>query len=70
VYAIHTISSIDLTDGLTKNKAYVVLKPGKQTTDAELNAFVKHAGIAVQMPTTNRIRQRSAEDSDRNDSEI
>jgi benzoate-CoA ligase len=41
VYAIHTISSIDLTDGLTKTKAYVVLKPGKQTTDAELKAFVK-----------------------------
>ena len=29
------------TDGLTKTKAYVVLKPGKQTTDAELKAFVK-----------------------------
>ncbi len=28
-------------DGLTKTKAYVVLKPGKQTTDAELKAFVK-----------------------------
>ena len=28
-------------DGLTKTKAYVVLKPGAQTTDAELKAFVK-----------------------------
>jgi benzoate-CoA ligase len=28
-------------DGLNKTKAYVVLKPGKQTTDAELKAFVK-----------------------------
>ncbi|MGL5003274.1 MAG: benzoate-CoA ligase family protein, partial [Casimicrobium sp.] len=28
-------------DGLTKTKAYVVLKPGKQSTDAELKTFVK-----------------------------
>jgi benzoate-CoA ligase len=28
-------------DGLTKTKAYVVLKPGAQATDAELKAFVK-----------------------------
>jgi benzoate-CoA ligase len=28
-------------DGLTKTKAYIVLKPGKQTTDAKLKAFVK-----------------------------
>jgi benzoate-CoA ligase len=28
-------------EGLTKTKAFVVLKPGKQTSDAELKAFVK-----------------------------
>jgi benzoate-CoA ligase len=28
-------------DGLTKTKAYVVLKPGQTTTDGELKAFVK-----------------------------
>jgi benzoate-CoA ligase len=28
-------------EGLTKTKAYVVLKPGAQVTDAELKAFVK-----------------------------
>jgi benzoate-CoA ligase len=28
-------------EGLTKTKAYVVLKPGAQATDAELKAFVK-----------------------------
>jgi benzoate-CoA ligase len=29
------------TDGLTKTKAFVVLKPGQQATAAELQAFVK-----------------------------
>ena len=28
-------------EGLTKTKAFVVLKPGAQATDAELKAFVK-----------------------------
>jgi benzoate-CoA ligase len=28
-------------DGLTKSKAFVVLKPGQQTDDAALKAFVK-----------------------------
>ena len=28
-------------EGLTKTKAFVVLKPGQQATEAELQAFVK-----------------------------
>ncbi len=35
------VIGVNDSEGLTKTKAYVVLKPGKQTTDAELKAFVK-----------------------------
>ena len=34
------IGKVD-ADGLTKTKAFVVLKPGQQATEAELQAFVK-----------------------------
>ena len=37
-------------DGLTKTKAYVVLKPGQSTTDAELKAFVKDRLAAYKYP--------------------
>jgi benzoate-CoA ligase len=37
-------------EGLTKTKAFVVLKPGKQTTDAELKAFVKDKLAAYKYP--------------------
>jgi hypothetical protein len=38
---MHAIESIDLTHGLTKPKAFVVLKGGLPATDAEPKAFVK-----------------------------
>ena len=37
-------------DGLTKTKAYVVLKPGQSATDAELKAFVKDRLAAYKYP--------------------
>jgi benzoate-CoA ligase len=37
-------------DGLTKTKAYVVLKPGQAATDAELKAFVKDRLAAYKYP--------------------
>ncbi|MEO8079632.1 MAG: benzoate-CoA ligase family protein, partial [Caldimonas sp.] len=35
------VIGIEDADGLTKTKAFVVLKPGQAASDAELKAFVK-----------------------------
>ena len=37
-------------DGLTKTKAYVVLKPGRSASDADLKAFVKEKLAAYKYP--------------------
>ena len=39
-------------EGLTKTKAFVVLKPGAQVTDAELKAFVKERLAPYKYPRT------------------
>jgi benzoate-CoA ligase len=40
---VHIVDGIGIndSDGLTKTKAFVVLKPNAATSDAELKAFVK-----------------------------
>ena len=54
-------------EGLTKTKAFVVLKAGAQATDAELKAFVKDTPGALQVPAPDRVRRRAAEDRHRQD---
>ena len=55
------------TDGLTKTKAFVVLKDGAQATEAELKAFVKDRLAPYKYPRLIRIRRRAAEDGHRQD---
>ncbi|MEO7055893.1 MAG: benzoate-CoA ligase family protein [Caldimonas sp.] len=46
------VIGIEDADGLTKTKAFVVLKPGHATSDAELKAFVKERLAPYKYPRT------------------
>ena len=52
--------------GLTKTKAFVVLKPGAEADEADLKAFVKERLAPYKYPR-DRVRGRTAEDGDRQD---
>ncbi len=54
-------------EGLTKTKAFVVLKPGGEVDDAELKAFVKDRLAPYKYPRVDRVRRGTAEDRDRQD---
>ena len=53
-------------EGLTKTKAFVVLKPGRRATDAELKALVKDKLAPYKYPR-DRVRRRTTEDRDGQD---
>jgi benzoate-CoA ligase len=46
------VIGVEDADGLTKTKAYVVLKPGASASDDELKAFVKERLAAYKYPRT------------------
>ena len=54
-------------EGLTKTKAFVVLKPGVQATRCRAEGLRQGQAGAVQVPAPDRVRRRAAEDRHRQD---
>ena len=67
--AVLIVMTMPDAEGLTKTKAFVVLKEAAKTTDAELKAFEGLAG-ALQISPHNSVCVRAAEDSDRKNSTV
>ncbi len=57
-------------DGLTKTKAFVVLRPNKQASEAQLKEFVKDRLASYKYPRIYRIHRRAPEDRNRENPEI